>query len=1416
MRCHSASGFHGDDNHDSVRDVRLAKFLLLCLFWAIMSDTRVVPRGKVYQQLFDDQVRLSRSLTAARKHTATTRVRAADWDAQGRVISREQDSGNEEHGDRDDEGNRDVEEVVRLPDAVEVRHDTCDILHRVHQNKKTQHLEAVQHVHEQLTHLAQVCETQLRTHSEQLRSKLQEIDESLNNIARNMTHVQQRSLQEVLCVWSSVEAHMQERKASVLTFELQVSECERLRVNQIRPVLRKYCHLLEKINFLPCTNTHVHIHSQATMLNQCLLANRRSAARLLLRLHEEALQQEALLRLQWEESVNLWRRSQASHVVQEFRSSVASVDVWRQLSEQLTFQEVDQSVRRLSQRRCEIVTSLSSLVPPCLSSTLVTDWFKQLTAVNQQIDMCHADFLHQLRCSYELMWQDRVSQVQHYQEALSALELPQEEVSDIVKSQLISLIGQHQRQDEMQLATIDTCSDSLYRASARLSRRVFVVMRALASLWEKHGGILVGREEEVQRRLDELRVAQEKHVQRKKVFLDELLAALRQESSDAALKSSLEQTVVYLHDVRNSCGECVTDQCAVLDRLPRTFVDELLEFSRLLSNFFHLGNSFTPSPEDLKKLPPVGNIICHHQESHPESGIKDEIIGCRNNAEPEESSDSLAEAESSLLDLYDLGSKVNLKSSRGVAYTGPAFRCPASDLPGNMSKQQETHLSSFPVELLMQALNRMRMWFLDYVERRFQEVLTSAVATVTDRKQAVRAYHELQMQPLDPQHVKTCIYIPRMGELQMHKQRVEAHCREVSNMLKSCAVSLRELQLSTDDKNRRLTATLASMDDSVLKTDGSRRLEALSATLQDRLDEHIKHTQRSHSSFRLTLQLQMDGLRNRTEQLLKSFRLFSEGGDYTRHEVKVFQRRLKEESKRISMTEERVYNDLHNLQTKTLQQVKAASGRLEEKLCVLQAEVKFIEKIERILSSTQVEVKAEAASSKQQEAVISARVEQLRKTLDEAEVCAEQVFSLLSAISEDLRRRRHYLDEESVAQPTVSKSRKQVWSAPPPALLQPCRSGGNIMEDPIVSVVKSLNRFCEGTEPAVYSVPGRSSTQRQHSPRRSESAGVARSFRTDKRFQIFGAKSEADPNPDCYISIVNATLKRTHQTLLLAAKDFYQSQRCGGFHRLPASLDLWVERTQKSLLGHHEHARTLLSASREALEQQQYVLGDMMGRLAAVLIRGHERRLGAELKEEVGQMRRSFEEHHATGEDHKMASVAGLRVSLPGEKIEALRRGEEARQQRLHDAILGSHRDLQECMLRRGEEFVTSLATLTERLLHQMDQLPIAEVTSQQTSEDREVTAETMHRVCRTWPGIPHMSLPANVSASTLTTAAVTTTKCTLGHLAVIEHRDAAAKRFQEVFSSQLSLSDADKRRRLNELHSWKAHWRLQIYALKH
>ncbi|XP_072771403.1 coiled-coil domain-containing protein 180 isoform X3 [Nerophis lumbriciformis] len=1418
-------------------------------------ESRVVPSGKVYQQLFDDQVRLSRGLLARRHSTATMCVSAMNTPCSS------------EWQQRGEEGDQDVEDVIRLPDTVGVSHVTCDILQRVHQHKRIKHQEVVRHMDAQLAQVAQACEIQVRTHSAQLLSALRRINERVDALQHNMRGAEQHDMQEVVCMWSELEEQLKKKKKMVADFQLQVGECERQRVSKIRPVLRKYGHLLEKINFLPCADMHRQIHSEATMLNQTLLANRRSAARLLLLLQEANLQQEARLHLQWEESLGRWRWSRADQVVQEFRwvergraseSRGRACGVWRVAGRCWRAWTCGSCWRTSPPSRkwrtacgvwrnnavtsspasgetpvaaCHVTSSpvcCSALVPPLLSEAHVSDWFGRLTAVNQHIDSRHSDFLHQLRCCYELVWRERLAQVQRHQEALSSLDLSAVEVADIVKSQLLTLIGQYQRQDEGQLATIDTCSDGLWAASARLSRRVFVVMRALASLWEEHSAKLLRQEEDIQRQLDELRLAQEKHVQRKKVYLDEMLAGLRQESSEPALRKYLEQTVHYLSNLKercarrsycegvgfslpvcfNSCGECVSDQRRVLDRLPHIYVAELDVYSGHLSDFFRLSHAFTATAEDVRKLPAVDDN--DDVASAAEGGTTAASpISSQSADEPEPSSDWLTEAQTSLLDLYDLSSKVAFTSSRGVSYSGPCFRCPASDLPGNMSKQQEAHQSLFPVELLTHTLSRARTSFLEHLEQRYHEVLTSVVTTVTERKEAVWAYHELQMQQLAPQHVKKCIYLPRLAELRQHKQRVDAHCQEVSDVLASCMAALHQLQTSVNAKNHKLIATLSKMDDSVRKTDGSRRLETLSSTLQNCLDEYIKDTQLSNTAFRQMLHLKMDELRRKTAHLLHSFRLFSEGGDFTRTEVKIFQRHLKEESKRISVAEESVYADLHNLESKSLQQVKAVSGRFEEKLSMLQAEVKFMEKIQRILSSTQVEAKAETASSNQQEATISALMEDMRKTLDKEKVCVDEVCVWLSSLSVALKRRSHYLDEENAPAPAAAKSRKQVCSAPPPALLQPCRSGGNILEDPIVGVVKSLNRFSGGPDPTTAGpapLTGRSSTHRQLSSRRSESAAVTRSFRTDRRFQIFGSKSESDQNPDCYISIVNGVLRRTHHSLLLVAKDFYQSQRCGGFYLLPGGLDQWVDSIQQRLLGYHEHARTLLSASKEALEQQQCVLADIMRSLPDKLIRNHEQQMEAGLREEAGLVRRKFDRMIAASEQEQEANVARLRVSLSDHQMNQLRRGEEDRQRRLHETVLRSHQQLQECVRRKGEEFVTSLASLAENLLRHMDQLPLAEV----TSEDRPVTMETGQQPFRKWSGIAHLSADPSPCVPTATTAPVTTSRCTFGHMAVIEGRDAAVQRFEQASMLEVTQSEAVTRRRLNELESWKTHWRRQ------
>lgn len=122
------------------------------------------------------------------------------------------------------------------------------------------------------------------------------------------------------------------------------------------------------------------------------------------------------------------------------------------------------------------------------------------------------------------------------------MELSEEEVNDIINSQLLTVIGAQQNQDEEQLAALDvshvnlpqtvsvhcirasTCScfllvclqvssDSVARHAFSLSRSVFVVMRAAALLWETHCQRLERRDEKLQQDLNDLRCSQQQHLQ---------------------------------------------------------------------------------------------------------------------------------------------------------------------------------------------------------------------------------------------------------------------------------------------------------------------------------------------------------------------------------------------------------------------------------------------------------------------------------------------------------------------------------------------------------------------------------------------------------------------------------------------------------------------------------------------------------------------------------------------------------------------------------------------------------------------------------------------------------------------------------------------------------------------------------------
>ncbi|KAJ0066906.1 hypothetical protein NL108_004872 [Boleophthalmus pectinirostris] len=169
---------------------------------------------------------------------------------------------------------------------------------------------------------------------------------------------------------------------------------------------------------------------------------------------------------------------------------------------------------------------------------------------------------------------------------------------------------------------------------------------------------------------------------------------------------------------------------------------------------------------------------------------------------------------------------------------------------------------------------------------------------------------------------------------------------------------------------------------------------------------------------------------------------------------------------------------------------------------------------------------------------------------------------------------------------------------------------------------------------------------------------------------------------------------------------------------------------------------------------------------------------------------------------------------MSSEALQSLLLREQHRQQALYREINSSAIAQKECLQMAGEDFVTSLASLTEQLLALLDLLVTADEvkTASQHSENTDDTALRPHTGKRTWKGIPYFAS----SVVTKATTPITTNKCTRGHELVILERDVTFKRFREMYRGELMRLDSDKHKKLGEVEKWNEHWSHQLDTLTH
>ncbi|XP_023787451.1 coiled-coil domain-containing protein 180-like isoform X3 [Cyanistes caeruleus] len=160
---------------------------------------------------------------------------------------------------------------------------------------------------------------------------------------------------------------------------------------------------------------------------------------------------------------------------------------------------------------------------------------------------------------------------------------------------------------------------------------------------------------------------------------------------------------------------------------------------------------------------------------------------------------------------------------------------------------------------------------------------------------------------------------------------------------------------------------------------------------------------------------------------------------------------------------------------------------------------------------------------------------------------------------------------------------------------------------------------------------------------------------------------------------------------------------------------------------------------------------------------------------------------------------------------------------------------LQDCAAECAQSFFSALAALTEKLLLELDEtITVDDVKVAGTEIPTEKTSTLMHRKQsglplgtskvqqllkrgrRSWPGIPETTLPDTPDYTLCRgTASVSTAKTTLGHLAVVDARQAAYKKYKSKVEEMFAQVKEESAAQLLAIQRWNDWWEASVWKIK-
>ncbi|XP_060126628.1 coiled-coil domain-containing protein 180 isoform X2 [Zootoca vivipara] len=597
----------------------------------LVGVPRVVPSGKVYRQIFDDEINLVRTLGEARSKIAQHKlpqipgtiplVRDVETCSGNGFLSHRQQMWVEGMPNDDITENpvqykeaatlaflktQESENVIAarevrgLAEVIIPEKKNSDIVERITESRRCRHEEMVMTLRQELACIGKEMEVCFLEPGKLFLTKLSESDhtiESLFQASAENLHLENYTMEDFEAMWNLVSKETLKRRQWIRELDKALLKAEVDRTERIKLLLNKYNKILDDISYFLPSDVHRIIHKEAMMINQALLANRRAIAKLFVNLMEADLKGDIFYHRKLEERIKTWRAKWKQNIIYSFRQFMESERIRHPTAVNVELESMLKDQESLTEKRTALLYSLGNMLPLMQSKAELNEWYESVVALNKQIDTHNVQYLMKIRLQYEKVCQECLSKVQECKNKLIDKKICTEnEAERIVNPNFYQLVGKLQSRFEQEVEKMDDHLEQLVKHTEINCRNIYQYFQDALTLFDNHKCSLVRHENELHSKMNECRNKHENLNKLREVNLDVAVDKLRTQSSDEKLKAQLEKVYNVLDFIRAGYTTFQQDLLTKLSTYPECILRSLNSYSTSVSRYFNVREVYKGKP----------------------------------------------------------------------------------------------------------------------------------------------------------------------------------------------------------------------------------------------------------------------------------------------------------------------------------------------------------------------------------------------------------------------------------------------------------------------------------------------------------------------------------------------------------------------------------------------------------------------------------------------------------------------------------------------------------------------------------------------------------------------------------------------------------------------------------------------------